>query len=74
MNVFWENVRQLMDRVLVRAADISGNMGSFFSHYEMLTEIYTMLARWIFPILAVLIVVRCLLPLLQERKSSTVWG
>ncbi len=74
MNVFWENVRQLMDRVLVRAADISGNMGSFFSHYEMLTEIYTMVARWIFPILAVLIVIRCFLPLLQERKSSTVWG
>lgn len=36
--------------------------------------VYTMLIRWILPVLAVVILIRCILPLLGGRKRSTAWG
>ena len=36
--------------------------------------IYTLAARWLLPALAVLIVLRCVLPLLGGRKKETPWG
>ncbi|NLM46417.1 MAG: FtsW/RodA/SpoVE family cell cycle protein [Firmicutes bacterium] len=35
---------------------------------------YTLVARWLFPLLALVILVRCLVPLIQERSANTVWG
>lgn len=37
-------------------------------------EVYTLIIRWIMPGLAVLILIRCILPLLSARKENTPWG
>lgn len=37
-------------------------------------DIYTLLIRWILPLLACIILIRCILPLLSERKESVQWG
>lgn len=37
-------------------------------------EFYTFVVRWIFPVLAIAIFLRCVLPLLQGGISSRIWG
>ena len=48
--------------------------GSFFTHFGLVTDLYTFLVRWIFPVLAITIFLRCILPLLQNRGRKIVWG
>ena len=51
------------------------------SIYPLLTDLasqaantYTLVARWLFPLLSLVILVRCLVPLIRERSTDTVWG
>ncbi len=74
MSDFLENVKQLFEMYLTKAADISGSIGSFVLHFGVIAELYTLLVRWVFPILAVTIFLRCILPLLQDRKRNAAWG
>lgn len=54
--------------------DILENIGNLLSYFELIREPYTLVVRWIFPVLAVTIFLRCLLPLLQDRREKAVWG
>ncbi len=74
MNGFLESAKYLFDWLLIIVADISESMGSFFANFGLIAELYTLAVRWVFPILAVIIFLRCVLPLLREGKSDEVWG
>jgi len=37
-------------------------------------DVYTLVVRWILPVLSILIFVRCVLPLLHGGSSSRIWG
>ncbi len=66
------SVQQLLESVTTWWANIAlviSNLATIdFS------DIYTLLARWVFPVLAVTILVRCVLPLLRNQGYDTVWG
>lgn len=74
MNDFLEIVKQLLEGYLTKFTDIFVNMGNFPAPLEVATELYTLVVRWVFPILAVTIFLRCILPLLQKGKEKAVWG
>jgi cell division protein FtsW (lipid II flippase) len=61
MSAFEENAKQFWDWCL--SLD-----------FKAVSGYYTLILRWIFPLLAVAIFLRCILPLLQVKKSETVWG
>lgn len=71
-----KGVTQLVDLVITKVVDlkIPETMGSFFPQLAAAGEIYTLLTRWIFPVLAVVILLRCVRPLLQDRNNNAVWG
>ena len=39
-----------------------------------LADVYTLIARWFFPVLAAVIVGRCVITLLNNRKQDRIWG
>jgi len=74
MRGFWERANQLWEGLFSQAAELAGRMGSFFAHYEGIGESYALAVRWVFPVLAMILFLRCILPLLQYRKRKAVWG
>lgn len=74
MNDFLEIVKQLLEGYLTKFTDIFVNMGNFPAPLEVASELYTLVVRWVFPILAAAIFLRCILPLLQNGKGKAVWG
>ncbi|MDF3000383.1 MAG: hypothetical protein K0Q48_502 [Bacillota bacterium] len=46
----------------------------YFADPIEFVEFYTFFVRWIFPVLAITIFLRCVLPLLQGGISSRIWG
>lgn len=64
MDRFFENARKLWEWVTE----------SFSFSIEGITDYYTFIVRLILPILAVVIFIRCILPLLQGRKSKRPWA
>ncbi len=74
MSDFLESAKQLLEGLLNKVADMSSSMGSFFAHYEGIAESYTLVVRWVLPVLAITLFLRCILPLLQYRRRKAVWG
>ncbi len=74
MSDFLERAKQLLEGLLNIVADMSSGIGSFFAHYEGITESYALVVRWVLPVLAIIIFLRCILPLLQYRRRKAVWG
>lgn len=74
MNDFLEYAKRLLEGVLTRFTDIFVNTGYSHGQLEVAVELYTLVIRWVFPILALAIFLRCILPLLQNRKEKAVWG
>ena len=74
MNNFLELAKQFLNGFFTGIADIFKTLMSFLSHFEEASEFYTLVVRWILPILAVMIFIRCILPLLQVGKRNKVWG
>ncbi|HWQ79897.1 MAG TPA: FtsW/RodA/SpoVE family cell cycle protein [Anaerovoracaceae bacterium] len=56
------------------ADSITAGIAAYMANPVTFGDVYTLVARWIFPVLAVLIFVRCVLPLLHSGGSSKVWG
>lgn len=48
--------------------------GAFSGVLTGSADVYTLLIRWILPPLAVLTVIRCILPLLSGQRDNTPWG
>jgi len=74
VNSVMELAKQFWDGLLVGVGDIFTGMGVFFSRSEDLAGFYTLLTRWLLPILTVAIFVRCVLPLLHQGKQQEAWG
>ena len=73
-SVFLERLKQLWKCFYLLAEELSGGAGGFIAHFELITVLYTFAVRWVFPVLAITIFLKGLLPLLQNRREKTVWG
>jgi len=69
-----ETVKQLTDRALAGLDSLSSAFLALFSQFNEAARYYTLFARWIFPILAAVIIARCILPLLRTRKRNIAYG
>ncbi len=74
MEAVMESVRQIMDGIRAWADNVIAGIESYLSNPIEFVEFYTFVVRWIFPILAVLVLLRCILPLLRDGGSSRIWG
>ncbi|HVI42561.1 MAG TPA: FtsW/RodA/SpoVE family cell cycle protein, partial [Anaerovoracaceae bacterium] len=74
MDIVIESVKQIMDGIRTWADHVVANVGAYLSNPIEFSEFYTFVVRWIFPILAATILVRCVLPLLRGGGSNTIWG
>ncbi|CDZ23760.1 hypothetical protein CCDG5_0630 [[Clostridium] cellulosi] len=55
--------------------DLTSSSIDFVSAFlSTFSQIYTFAVRWIMPLLAIAIVVRCVLPLISKRRKSAPWG
>lgn len=74
MNEFTKNVKDIWNLILSWFHDVADKIGFDQSDFESIPTYYTLVVRWIFPILAVVIFLRCILPLLKTKKTKDVWG
>lgn len=72
MNEFFMNLQRLLETAAAWWAGVT----MFFNNLATIdfADIYTLLVRWVFPLLAVGILVRCVLPLLRNRGNNRIWG
>lgn len=72
MSNYVEGANQILNQIVALYSNIAFIMG------ELKTidfpDVYLLLIRYVFPILAVTIFVRCVLPLLRSEPYNTVWG
>ncbi|HYE69435.1 MAG TPA: FtsW/RodA/SpoVE family cell cycle protein [Anaerovoracaceae bacterium] len=74
MDFIIENVKQIIDGIRAWADNVVSGIGEYLSNPIEFVEFYTFVVRWLFPILAVLVLLRCILPLLQNGGSNRIWG
>ncbi|MBR0599393.1 FtsW/RodA/SpoVE family cell cycle protein [Sinanaerobacter chloroacetimidivorans] len=65
---------QVLDWILSRSANIIASVGVLVSDAIDLPGLYTLVVRWVFPVLAFLVLIRCMLPLLQNEGYNRAWG
>lgn len=72
MDALFTSLQRLLDMTAARWANIT----MFFSSLSTIgfADIYTLFVRWVFPLLAVGILVRCILPLLRNQGYNRIWG
>ncbi|NLW44108.1 MAG: FtsW/RodA/SpoVE family cell cycle protein [Syntrophomonadaceae bacterium] len=72
MNELLSNLKQLLEMT----AAWWSNLSLLFNSPSTIgfDDIYTLLVRWVFPLLAVGILVRCIPPLLRNRGCERIWG
>lgn len=71
---FLERAKQLLLQDLANCLKSLGKLGEFFAQISAAGDYYTLLVRWVFTVLAIVIFLWCIIPLLRDRKSKTVWG
>lgn len=69
-----ENFNLILDGVRAWADRVIASVQTYLANPIEFSEFYTFAARWIFPLLAAAILVRCVLPLLRDGGSSRIWG
>jgi hypothetical protein len=69
-----ESAKQIMDGIRAWADNVVAGVQAYLSNPIEFSEFYTFVVRWIFPVLAVAILVRCVLPLLRDGGSNRIWG
>ncbi len=74
MTAFFESAKERLEGFFTETTDTFGELAAFFSGVEPIAGPYTLVVRWVLPVLAVAVFLRCLLPLLQGRKGSALWG
>ena len=74
MNSIIDQLDQIMSGVRTWADQVVAAVSAYFANPIGFGEFYTFAVRWIFPILAVAILVRCVLPLLRDDGFSRIWG
>ncbi|NLP36261.1 MAG: FtsW/RodA/SpoVE family cell cycle protein [Firmicutes bacterium] len=75
MDVLWENIKLIWVGFFIKFADLLTNLQNALFQQELLAELYTLLSRWLLPVLAIAILLLCILPLFLNRKHhKKVWG
>lgn len=69
-----ETIKRLYEAMHTALEELDSVLSFFFGHLEKAGNIYTLVIRWVFPVLAVSILLRCVAPLLQKGKRSGAWG
>lgn len=69
-----ESYNQIMDGVRTWADRVVADVQAYLANPIDFAEFYTFVVRWIFPVLAAAILIRCVLPLLRDGGSSRIWG
>jgi cell division protein FtsW len=74
MNNFLDSVKQFFVRLFTNTENMPAGIENSFAQSNIVSGLYTLAVRWILPILAVTVFIRCILPLLQTKKHKTVRG
>ena len=74
MSDFLESAKQLWDGFLTRFIETIVSTVDFPALPGLAGEVYTLVIRWVLPILAVAILLRCVLPFFQNGQGKSVWG
>lgn len=74
MDNLMESAKQIMDGIRAWADNVVAGIQAYLSNPIEFSEFYTFVVRWIFPVLAVMILARCVLPLLRDGGSNRIWG
>ena len=74
MDTIIEYFNQIMEAVRAWADRVVAGVQAYLANPIDFAEFYTFAVRWIFPVLAAAIMVRCVLPLLRDGGSSRIWG
>jgi cell division protein FtsW (lipid II flippase) len=74
MDIFIENFNQIIEAVRAWADRMVADVQAYLANPIDFAEFYTFAVRWIFPVLAAAILIRCILPLLRDGGSSRIWG
>ncbi len=69
-----ESVTQLIRALGLWLEGLNSGLAEAMARLEQAGAVYTLFARWVFPLLAALIFIRCALPLLQKGKKSGYGG
>ncbi len=71
MDFITEHIKQMLGGISTWAENIIVNMETYLSNP---IEFYTFVVRWIFPFLAVMVFLRCVLPLFHVGGTDRIWG
>jgi cell division protein FtsW len=74
MNEFVNNTKEFWSWLTTGFNDATDSAGSMLQGFEKASAYYTLVVRWIFPILAIAILLRCILPLIKTSKAKEVWA
>ncbi|NLV35845.1 MAG: FtsW/RodA/SpoVE family cell cycle protein [Clostridiaceae bacterium] len=74
MNSFEENAKQFWAWLQSLLNDLADSVAGSSLDFNAVSGYYTLILRWIFPLLSLAIFLCCILPLLRVKKTQTVWG
>lgn len=74
MEMVLEYIGQFQEGIRAWADGVVAGFASYLSDPIGFVELYTFAVRWIFPVLAVAIFARCILPLLRNEGTNKIWG
>ncbi|HBR03105.1 MAG TPA: hypothetical protein DD738_10870 [Ruminiclostridium sp.] len=74
MDRFLEALEQFWNGFLSGIADLPAIITGFYSQFDEGRAVFTLVTRWLLPILAIIIFIRCILPLIQYRDQNKTWG
>ncbi|MDD2190079.1 MAG: FtsW/RodA/SpoVE family cell cycle protein [Eubacteriales bacterium] len=74
MGFMIESVKLYYNEIVALMENVGATIGIYMSNPLELAEFYTLIVRWIFPVLSVLILFRCILPLLRDGGPNHIWG
>jgi len=74
MGDFFENAGKFLDWVRSAAGEFTEGMGGLSFLSEKISNYYTFAVRLILPVLAIVIFIRCMLPLLRGREFRRPWA
>jgi len=64
----------LIEAIREWADGINAGIAAYMADPVTFGDVYTLVVRWIFPVLSILIFIRCVLPLLHGGSSARIWG
>lgn len=74
MDLFLDRLSEPLDALMTILAGLGINLETLTTQSEMIGRFYTLAIRWLLPLMAAVILLRCLLTLLGEKREKTPWG